>query len=82
MSIPHTIPAGEDIWRYVATDLEALSTEQLLKQGKAMRQACEAEEAVQRRLNTNHPGWAGKCGRPTVGLIRIILLLRGTEITF
>lgn len=71
-----------DLWFQVATDLDKLSTEHLLKRGLQLKQACDAEDAVQRRLHTTHPGWAGTCGRPMAGLIRIILLLRGAGVTF
>ncbi|QIX60898.1 hypothetical protein HER32_06780 [Hymenobacter sp. BT18] len=71
-----------DLWDNIRLGFETQDTEHLQKLGRQLRHICQLDDERQRRLGTNYPGWAGVCGRPTVGLIRITLLLRGVAPTF
>ncbi|GAA3940676.1 hypothetical protein [Hymenobacter algoricola] len=65
-----------DLWDNIRLGLETRPTDYLQKHRQQLLQTCQLDDARQVRLGTNVPGWAGTCGRPTAGIIRIILLLR------
>lgn len=69
-----------DHWFQVVTELERLPNDQLLKRGQQMVDGIHREnQAKQRHKLTHLPGWSGACAAPTLGLIKIILLIRGIE---
>jgi hypothetical protein len=73
--------ATTDHWFQVAAWLERAPNDTLLKMGKQMSDGIEREnQAKQRHQLTHLPGWSGACAAPTLGLIKITLLIRGLDV--
>lgn len=75
--------ATPDHWEPLIAAWHTRDTAWLQQQGKHLHDMIGRDQERLHRLNLTHlPGWAGQTGRPALGIIRIILLLRGAEVTF